>query len=329
MSKTLHLHIGSPKTGTTYLQQVLFSNNDKLEQQGYCYPGDEFSHQKLFFATNCPRRDWARQFRGKKKKVVEQIVGRYFKTLEKELRNTNCNEVIMSAEDFFMANDSYIQNLKNYLADFFSDVKVYVFIRNPVQYYRSFQQEMIKARSYIVAPHAFDYGIKDVIEVWRNRFDTEVIGYYSGRDSLAVFSDAVGFSINSLTTEGVYSNSSTSIEQMALLEKINSNLYPDQDDILRVHLKSITQINAPFTSKPELQEWVKPVIHQNHQRDLRWLKNQFGIDFNLSYSDQRPPSNLDKGRQLGVRDVYKVEDEGTIEKYESLVIDALLKQLLQ
>lgn len=33
------LHIGSPKTGTTFLQEVLWSNRDALREAGVCYPG--------------------------------------------------------------------------------------------------------------------------------------------------------------------------------------------------------------------------------------------------------------------------------------------------
>ncbi len=35
-----YLHIGAPKTGTTYLQAVLFRNRGRLRQRGVLYPGD-------------------------------------------------------------------------------------------------------------------------------------------------------------------------------------------------------------------------------------------------------------------------------------------------
>ncbi|HEY7594400.1 MAG TPA: hypothetical protein VH969_14710 [Actinophytocola sp.] len=43
------LHIGSPKTGTTYLQEVLWSNRDALREAGVLYPGDR--HDAHFLAT--------------------------------------------------------------------------------------------------------------------------------------------------------------------------------------------------------------------------------------------------------------------------------------
>ena len=36
----VYLHIGAPKTGTTYLQEVLFGNRARLAEHGVLYPGD-------------------------------------------------------------------------------------------------------------------------------------------------------------------------------------------------------------------------------------------------------------------------------------------------
>ena len=41
MSRTVHLHVGIAKTGTTYLQRTLYANRRALERNGTCYPGRE------------------------------------------------------------------------------------------------------------------------------------------------------------------------------------------------------------------------------------------------------------------------------------------------
>jgi hypothetical protein len=38
--RTVFLHIGAPKTGTTYLQNILFTNRGKLRRAGLLYPGN-------------------------------------------------------------------------------------------------------------------------------------------------------------------------------------------------------------------------------------------------------------------------------------------------
>ena len=42
MSKRVLLHVGTPKTGTSYLQHVLFHNRRALREHGISYPADRF-----------------------------------------------------------------------------------------------------------------------------------------------------------------------------------------------------------------------------------------------------------------------------------------------
>jgi hypothetical protein len=42
VSKRVLLHVGTPKTGTSYLQDVLFRNRRTLAEAGICYPADRF-----------------------------------------------------------------------------------------------------------------------------------------------------------------------------------------------------------------------------------------------------------------------------------------------
>ena len=42
MSRRVLLHVGTPKTGTSYLQDVLFRNRKALREQGVLYPADRF-----------------------------------------------------------------------------------------------------------------------------------------------------------------------------------------------------------------------------------------------------------------------------------------------
>ena len=80
-----------------------------------------------------------------------------------------------------------------------------------------------------------------------------------------------------------------------------------------------------------LQEWVKPVIYQNHHEDLQWLKEGYGIDFLNEELESQEVASVPtfKDGKATVRDVYKVPSEETVEKYEALIIDALLKKLVQ
>lgn len=49
MAQKIYLHVGSPKTGTTFLQQVLWSQRAIAESQGLQLPGERFNDH--FLAT--------------------------------------------------------------------------------------------------------------------------------------------------------------------------------------------------------------------------------------------------------------------------------------
>ena len=40
MAERVYLHVGLPKTATTYLQTILWANREVLEEQGVRLPGD-------------------------------------------------------------------------------------------------------------------------------------------------------------------------------------------------------------------------------------------------------------------------------------------------
>jgi hypothetical protein len=46
----VYLHVGPVKTGSTYLQDLLWRNRDDLARQGYQYPGDH--DNEMWLASN-------------------------------------------------------------------------------------------------------------------------------------------------------------------------------------------------------------------------------------------------------------------------------------
>ena len=47
MAERVYLHVGLPKTATTYLQTILWANRDALEGQGVRLPGAAASRAPL------------------------------------------------------------------------------------------------------------------------------------------------------------------------------------------------------------------------------------------------------------------------------------------
>lgn len=151
--------------------------------------------------------------------------------------------------------------------------------------------------------------------------------FNSDSNSALAFCKTLGLDVKPV--QGV--NTSMSVEKMILVEKIQRFNYQDLQDILKPHLYPLIRSSEfAFSSKPKLQDWVKPIIYNNHREDLKWLKENYGIDFLQSQLKAATPPSLPEftNNRVSVRDVYKV-DEQSAERYEALVMDILLKNLVK
>ena len=333
MNRTLHLHIGSYKTGTTSIQRTFERNRKELKRQGFCYPGREKNHHKLFFITRSPEEYWPREYKGVDKEILRSQIEQFVSGLEGEIKSRKNQYIISSEYFFFIEKEKNIREAVNYLESLFSEIKVYVFVRNTADLYKSYQQTKLRAQCYVDSPRYFRYNFKKIIENWSKYCDVEVIKYSKEIDSCRSFCERVGVNYKDLYQGNKQVNRSISIEQMVLLEKIQKNLYPDYNNILKgkIHLKVIPKVNAPFTTRPELQRWVAPVINENHQEDTEWLKTIHDIDLNGSHCNKKTSVRSNRlpinGRtRAAVREVYQV-DEQKVEQYESYLINQLLKNL--
>ncbi len=74
-AKRVLLHVGTPKTGTSYLQDVLFRNRERLVEHGILYPADRFDSHFLA-ALDLMRLTWGgleREAVGSWERLAEQV----------------------------------------------------------------------------------------------------------------------------------------------------------------------------------------------------------------------------------------------------------------
>lgn len=88
MARRVLLHVGTPKTATTYLQDVLFRNRDLLQRHGVHYPCDTFDAQ-FRAALDLLRREWGG--------LEDQVVGEW-DALAARVRAVEDGTVIVSNE---------------------------------------------------------------------------------------------------------------------------------------------------------------------------------------------------------------------------------------
>src|SRR5262249_22208570 len=128
------LHIGAPKTGTTYLQNILFSNRTALRRDGLLYPGNAV---RSHFWASQDLRDMA--FHG----YVEPQVSGAWDRLVGEIRNFG-GAAIIDHEILAAASAAQIDRA---LADLdFADVHIVLTARDIARQLPAAWQERIKNR---------------------------------------------------------------------------------------------------------------------------------------------------------------------------------------
>ncbi len=152
MTRRVLLHVGTPKTGTSYLQDVLFRNRDQLAEHGYLYPADRFDAHFLA-ALDLMRLPWGG--------LEAEALGRWDR-LAQEVRSHDGTSVI-SHEILARATPTQIGRAMESLAPRGqepTEVHVLVSVRDLVRQIPAEWQENIKHRSSL-SYQAFLHQIRD------------------------------------------------------------------------------------------------------------------------------------------------------------------------
>ncbi len=188
MRKTLYVHLGMPKAGSTALQEFLYMNRGLLEQTGLLYPDpralEQFSRdpQKMsghhivpmyltgFFWASFP----------KKEGVDAADVIRFIKL---QIAESTAPKALLSSEAcWFMLNR---QDVVNSFADAFSDfnLKVIVYLRRQDDHIQSGYNECIKSSFYTMTVDEF---IEDRFHDPSNQYYTHLMYWANaiGRENI-------------------------------------------------------------------------------------------------------------------------------------------------
>ncbi|MEY2976835.1 MAG: hypothetical protein RLZZ435_974 [Cyanobacteriota bacterium] len=162
--KTIYLHIGTHKTGTTFLQNILRENRDKLREFDYYYPRSAIPNSSLPGHHLLPRSvsDAREKFDEISKKTI--VTDKIWNELLEELKTQNLNKIIISSEDFCLLDHGEILKVREYLRDF--RVEIIVYLRRQDEFLLSLYSELVKKGYY--------QNLESVLYEYEERFD-----YYS------------------------------------------------------------------------------------------------------------------------------------------------------
>jgi len=152
MKKTIYLHIGPGKSGTSAIQSFLAKNDENLKKHGYLYPElDNIEDSKNGVVTGGNGATLARSlldeqhpFSLRDKNAKVSILNKFEKILSE---NTHYN-LIISSELFSMLDVGSIKNLNEILVKYPFDVKFIFYLRRHDEIVESDYAQQVKKHGY-------------------------------------------------------------------------------------------------------------------------------------------------------------------------------------
>ncbi|MCB1129879.1 MAG: hypothetical protein KDN05_02045 [Verrucomicrobiae bacterium] len=157
-------HIGTPKTGTTSIQQVLNANRDHLHSFGYHYlasmgVSNHVAFPRCFYSKFRPTDEYCRIRRITTPAEFEEHRAAKLRELEDELASlpAGTHTVVTSCEHFYsrLNTAEEIAALAGFLDRHFSHVEIVVYLRNQPELLTSLYSTVLKADGEISGLHEF------------------------------------------------------------------------------------------------------------------------------------------------------------------------------
>ncbi len=285
VTKQVVLHIGTPKTGTSYLQDVLFHNRKFLAEHRIFYPAERYDSQ-FFAALDLMQLQWGG--------LEAEAVGTWSQLAE-SVRAIEDGTVIISHEILAKASQ---QQVKEAIASLGNDSEIHLVIsvRDLARQIPAEWQEKVKHRSILNYAHFLDlirdplrvsregawfWGVQDlpaILDRWGHNLPPERIHIVTvpppGSDRNLLwkrFSHAFGLDGINLDLRGARTNPSMGAPETALLRqinlKVNSVVAPaDYRPLilnLLAHRTLAARTDSPrLTLRPDLRPWVAELSRQ-------------------------------------------------------------------
>jgi hypothetical protein len=336
----LYLHIGMPKTGSTSIQSALAGGKTHLAEQGVGYFDLGKNHSSLLKAL----------FRGEKPKKVPKF---FRKTLDAEARLTGTDraalvqafdsaltankmpKLVISAEMLFWFRPKHVAAMKAHLSPFFDEMRIIVYVRDPVSWASSNVQQIMKhskrTLEEVCNPEAIATGESPIIPSYRaglepyiQLFGREAVdirvfdrGSFIGGDLISDFCAAVGAPSLAGGLTGEIRNPSLSYEAVLLVDQYKTLLAArDEQDLLSkvatFHKRMKGLEGTRFVLPRETLEQVRTAVAD----DVGWLRGVMNADV---FADSYPPeaANGPAWSASTLRRLAEMIDEGSTARSSS------------
>lgn len=301
MTKTVLLHVGTAKTGTTSIQRYLAQLQASGQLGPLCYPlwGDDYNQQRLVVIYR-PYEELppaSRQSYPASKIKFNRMRERYSAFVFGALRSADA--AVISAENLCQYSPRHLDQLRIDLESLgFEDFHIALYVRDPADFYLSDAQQCLRSASvppHIEDPASFRYEFLRAAEMWEQAFPGRLmVRRLPDNSQHDVVEDFVGlikrcFGV-ALPEVALRMNPTISAEAMNILDDYRRTFWPRNGGLLTTDTARLVRFLRESAqdisqTKPVLKKEVAAVIRGNHQADAEVLHSRFGVDLGLRNCD--------------------------------------------
>lgn len=328
MSKSIILHIGTPKTGTSSIQEMLAAAS--AVDRSFAYPLDQYdnNHVKLMYlylqhdevapllrlAYPVDDSRYRRMKKNYRRKVFESL--------------DRADKAILSAENLSRLSTQKAANLRDDLESIgYTRFMVVLYVRDPAEQFLSGVQQVQKffGRRNHPSPSSWFYQARRIAETWESvfpgclevrKFPPDIHG-----DVITDFRSLVlkhlGITLPEAETR---SNESLPAESIKVLQ--DYRLFSDAQAVTPDHRKLVSHLQAMkpviTQSKPILKKEFARHIRARHQDDFRFLRSRYGLEFD--WLDETLAASEECG------DVFRIDE--LVERCDSEIVNRLLLSVI-
>lgn len=330
--KTAFLHIGTPKTGTTSIQNWLAAAGRRGELRPVRYPlyrSDVNQSRLITFYRPDQVPGWMRSEFPANDERFQAWRRRYRKFIFDQLRAAP--GAVLSAEALSDFTAPEVARLRADLESLgYGQFHIVLYIRDPADFYLSLVQQRLKATlkpPLPEDPRGFTYGFRRIAEAWEQGFPGRLIvrPYRTGPDQDVVAD--IGALLRqhmgvSPQRTPLRLNRTLSAEGMRILQDYRLRFCSDNDNLMTPDAVRLLRFLERSTehvpqTRPALKAAVAEQIRANHRADVELISSRYGMDLKLPEPEPCEP--------LPDRTTYRIDD--ILESVDPGVVQQLLLRL--
>lgn len=311
--KTIYLHIGLGKTGTSYLQKFCGENHENLLN-------DDIHYVKSSGGLNgTGHQNFAKSFIENFPSYMQPPINPDQSKVEvmHEIKKSSKPSILLSSENFTMAEPA---NIKSFFVKYFPDsiIKIILFVRSQDDLAESEYNQIIKVRNEYrdfneYTKSEFDGDFFSLAEKWSKVFGLQNLIckiYDSHVDIVNMFFLCLknNIQLNGYKTkfENADNNSlgAVGIYMKKMLNKLNQNKYPTESnlhyEIPNELLNKINETDVPavFLNAKQALKFRKKYYKSNRKLSLKYLNLQLNNLGGEKYTDHRRNEIFSKNKML-------------------------------